>query len=592
MNRFGILLAGSMLLLTGCLKDHTPRGQIEEDADKSSVRTVGDVAEFQTSGAVPISGIGIVVGLDGTGGGTPPGPYRQMAEEYLKKNKIDNYKEWLDSPTNALVLVSSEIPVGSKRGDRIHVEVTLPPGSKVKSLRGGYLLDAPMMSYASQGQVRGLVEDRTGVAPVNTGDGMLKGHILAEAEGPLQTMLKDKENAPKENGSAIESGIKRAYVWKGARTKSDQPYFIVMNPGQQRFRMAIKVAASINEAFHGPGSLEKVAIERNSDTVVLAIPPQYKGNPRHFLRVVRMIPLDRVEEGSSYRKKLEEQLQRPETTLSAGLRFEALGRGSIPILRDTMKSTYPLVRFACAEALAYLGEPIAANELAKLTEEHPSLQGFSLTALSSLDEGASLYALQTLLDSGSPEVRYGAFRAIRELDQRAAVARGALMNKSFWLHVVAPKSPPFVHLLSSTRAEIVAFGNTPALKAPFSLRGGQDIVLTARAGDTICTISRFSTRKGQKIEQCSLAVADVIKTMAEMGALYPDVAEMLVQARDTRTLNCDLALDALPKVVTIEKLGENANVDPKLENEAELLKSAVPDREGTANVFDRAANRR
>ncbi len=594
MNRFGMLLAGALCCLTGCLStflpdhDQVPRLQADDEAEKPAIRTVGDVSEFQTSGEIPVSGIGVVTNLEGTGGGAPPGEYRRMAEEYLKKNKIDKPKEWLDSPTVALVLLSGEVPAGSHRNDRINVQVTLPPGSKVKSLRGGYLLQTTLVSYATRSQVREYVEKTTDAKPQITSDGLLKGHPLAEVEGPLQVVLKDKDNADKETDGAIESGVKRAWIWKGGRTKVDQPYYLVLNTDQQRYRMAMTVAERINETFHGPGATGKIAVARNADTVVLTIPPQYRGNPAHFLRVVRMIPVERVDENNAYRRKLEEQLRQPESALSAGLRLEALGPDSAKVLADSMKtSPYPLVRFAAAESLAYLGEPLSANELAKLTQDHPTLQGYCLTALGSLDEAASSIALENLLACDEPEVRYGAFRALRELDPGAATARGMRMNGSFWLHVAAPESKPLVHLLSCNRAEIVLFGDKPRLVAPFSLRAGPDIVLSAKAGQQVCTISRFSARRDPRIEQSSLAVADVVKTMAEMGALYSDVAEMLMQARDIKSLNCELAIDALPKAVQIEKLAENAHVDKKMENEAELLKSSSPDQAAPPNVFDR-----
>ena len=63
----------------------------------------------------------------------------------------------------------AEIPAGCRRGDRVHVEVTLPPGSKVKSLRGGYLLEAPLSSYASLSQVRSQLE-KNDYKTVSTGD--------------------------------------------------------------------------------------------------------------------------------------------------------------------------------------------------------------------------------------------------------------------------------------------------------------------------------------------------------------------------------------------------------------------------------------
>ena len=219
------------------------------------------------------------------------------------------------------------------------------------------------MSYASRSQVREFVEKDTDAKPQDTGDGLLKGHVLADAEGPLQVKLKDKDNSAKEADDTVESGVKHAWIWKGGRTKTEQPYYLVLNPDQQRYRMAMNVAEHINETFHGPGAQEKIAIARNADTVVLTIPPQYRANPRHFLRVVRMIPVDRADQNSAYRRRLEEQIQLPETALSAGLRLEAIGRDSIKVLVDAMKkSPYPLVKFAAAESLAYLGEPVSAME--------------------------------------------------------------------------------------------------------------------------------------------------------------------------------------------------------------------------------------
>jgi hypothetical protein len=590
MNRLGIFLAGVTIAHAGCLgKDQTTRSQLDDGGDKPAVHTVGDASEFQTTGAIPVSGIGLVVGLDGTGGGAPPGAYRQMAEEYLKRNKIENPKEWLDHPNNALVLVSAEVPAGSRRGDRINVEVTLPPGSKAKSLRGGYLLETPLSSYSSLSQVRSQLEQND-FKTVSTGDGLLKGHTLADAEGPLNVPVKDRGDGERVD-DVPDGSVKRAFVWKGGRAKIDQPFFLVMNPSGLTYRKTMLATERINETFHGPGAPDKVAVSRSKETIVLSVPPQYRSNLPHFLRVVRMIPEQHAEPGSDYRRRLEEQLLQPETTLSAALRLEALGRESIPVLTAAMKDgAYPLVRFAAAEALAYLGEPVCAGELAKLAATHPSLQAYCLAALGSLDEAASSLALQDLLAEEAPEVRYGAFRALREADPRGADSRGRRMNKSFWLHEVAPKSKPLVHLLGSGRAEIVLFGEKPALVAPFSLRVGPDVVLTAKAGDESVTVGRFSTRRPQRQELCSFALADVIKTLADLGAQYDDVARMLLEARDTKALNCDLAVDALPRGVPVQKLAENAHVDKTLQNEADLLKGAASDR--PENVFDRAAMRK
>jgi flagellar basal body P-ring protein FlgI len=583
MKRLGLILAGSLVALTGCLNDQTSRLQID-DVDKPKVRTIGDVAEFQTAGAIPVSGVGLVVGLEGTGGGAPPGPYRQMMEEHLKRCKIENVKAWLDSNDTALVFVSAQIPAGSRAGERADVEITLPPGSKAKSLRGGFLLETPLASYSSQGQVRAYLEQND-IKTVGGGDSLLKGHVMADAEGPLHLAPNDKENKTEVRTSddAPEGSVRRAFVWKGAKSKVNQPFFMVLNPDQQRYRMASVVAERINETFHGPGAVDNIAKQRNADSVVLTIPPQYRNNSTHFFRVVRMIPTERVDENAEYRRRLESELQEPETTLTASLRLEALGRSSIPVLREGMKnSKYPLVQFAAAEALAYLGEPVSANVLAGLAEKHPSLQAYCLAALTSLDEAASSFALQELLVSESPEIRYGAFKALREREPREYA--GNLLNKSFWLHTVAPESQSMVHVLSNGRAEIAVFGKTPKLVAPFALRAGPDLVLTARPGDSAVTISRISTRKAQRQEQCSFAVANVIKSLADLGALYADVVDLLTQARDIKAIDCELTMDALPKGVEIKRLAEHARGDKMMEREADMMKD--PAEKPRVNIFD------
>ena len=475
MNRFRFFLLGSLSLLAGCHgTDKVERAQSDEDAETPRVQTIGNVAEFGTPGSVPISGVGLVVDLPGTGGGAPAGEFRTMLEQYLKKLKIDNPKDWIDSPNNAMVLVNGEMPVGSRRGDAINVEITLPPGSKARSLRGGYLLETPMMSYSSQAQVRSYMERNSDTKSMSAGDGLLKGHTLAMAEGPLQMVIKDTAGPivhATDKGPDGKS-VKTAWVWKGAQVKVDQPLFVVMNSEHQRDRKADIVASRINETFHGPGEMDKIAAQKSKDTLVLNAPPQFRANNAHFLRVIRMIPEFRIEENSEYTRKMEEQLNQPETTLSAAIRLEALGRPSIPILRYSLKnSPYPLVRFASAEALAYLGEPICANELGKLAADHPSLAAHCLTALASLDEAASVFALQDLLGVESPEIRYGAFRALREVDPRGEASRGHKVNKTFWLHVAASDSKPLIHLLTHDRAEFVVFGKTPQLGGAVLARG-------------------------------------------------------------------------------------------------------------------------
>src|SRR5947209_4573102 len=146
MGLLGLFLA----VLGGCFSPQA-RLQMADDAEAKkdlSVKTVGDVAEITVPGPVQVSAIALVTGLDGTGG-TPQGPYRQTLDQMLRKQKIDNVKEILDSPDNAMVLVTAFLMPGCHVGDRYDVEVTLPPGSKVTSLAGGTLQLCAMRNHDS-----------------------------------------------------------------------------------------------------------------------------------------------------------------------------------------------------------------------------------------------------------------------------------------------------------------------------------------------------------------------------------------------------------------------------------------------------------
>jgi len=159
-----------------------------------------------------------------------------------------------------------------------------------------------------------------------------------------------------------------------------------------------------------------------------------------------------------YREKLQQMLFDPARCVRAAVRLEALGKGSIPALRQGLKSEHPLVRFSAAESLTYLGSTSGAEELAALARQYEPLRARCLMALASLDEPACHEKLADLLEAPAPELRYGAFRALRLLDDTDPHVQGKLVNGSFWLHRVEPQSPPLVHFTLGQRAEVVLFG--------------------------------------------------------------------------------------------------------------------------------------
>ncbi len=590
MKRFYWLLLIAQVGAAGCMPTNpflTPtvsRSQLDEAGpDKDAVRTIRDIAVYDNFNTLPVSGYGIVFGLDGTGGMTPPGDARQAVEDRLKKMKVENVAEVLSSPTTAIVVVTGTVKPGVRRNEVIDLEVTLPPGSKVKSLRGGVLQETPLMTFATQEDVRGYLKDNS-LNTVSEGNRLLRGHDVVVGQGPLQSSLKPAKDGDEE--TAAVDAMKTAYVWKGGKLREGRAMFLILNTEEQRFRVAEQVATRLNDTFHGGETASsKVAIAKHKDLVAVSVPPRYKLNHPHYMRVVMAVPLDPPADPTAYLKKLEAQLQNPETAAAAAIKLEAVGAQAMPVLRAAMKSEYPFVQFCAAESLAYLGQPLAAETLAKIAADHPSLQAYALTALAALDDALSVSKLEELLAAKEPSLRYGAFRAMREIDKESPQIKGQALGKAFMLHADVGVGQPMVHLLREGRAEFVLFGEKPTLVAPFSFTAGPHVTVTAKPGDEVATISYFSTKGDKELHaQCGLTVAEVLKKMAQLGANYGDCAEMLMKAQDRKAINCRVVVDALPKAVPIQRLAEAAREDPWMTLEYDLL-SEVDDA-ATPTLFE------
>src|SRR5438132_2486362 len=302
---FGALVCG----LLGCAHQQT-RLQAEDESDRdkeAEVRTVGDVSSVGNADPIPVSGIGLVIHLDGTGGGAPSGPYRQKLEDQLRKRQIENIKEMLASPTTSLVLVQGFIPAGARKGDPLDIDITVPRESRTSSLRGGRLVECVLYNYDAK-------KNRDGSGTY------LQGHPVAKAEGPLVVGFGDGDEAAK---------LRQARIWGGGHCQIDRPIYLVLNSQEQRVRMAKTVADRINETLNGPfhGQMVDLAEAKTKELVYIAVPPQYRLNLPRYLRVVRLIPLLQNEaERIPYQRRLETQLLDPARTVTAALRLEALGQ--------------------------------------------------------------------------------------------------------------------------------------------------------------------------------------------------------------------------------------------------------------------------
>jgi flagellar basal body P-ring protein FlgI len=584
----GVLGAGLLTLvaLLGCTTLQ-PRLQSDEENEHYAIETIRNKVTVGNAMPVPVGGIGLVVGLEGTGGDCPPDSWREILENELRKEGVQDIRKVMTSPDHAMVYVSGLIPPGASKGDPIDLEVYLPRNSRATSLRGGYLHKCYLFNYD-------FAERLSPSADPNGPRGLLRGHPLVVAEGSLLVGMGT-------NDEDETASLKRGRIWGGGRCLAPTTFSLILNPNEQFARVAALVAERINETFQAgyrgdPGTA--VAEAKDKYSVVLRVPPQYRLNTPRFLRVVLDIPFtpdprviscplnEKGNDHRSYRQRLADDLLDPAKTVVAALRLESLGQNSKATLKKGLKSEHPLVRFCSAEALAYLGDPEGGNELAEAVAHSPLLRSFALTAMASLDEAVCHVRLAELLTSGQEdEVRYGAFRALRTLNPRHKLVQGELLNDSFWLHRVQTNATPLVHISSTRRAEIVIFGEEPMLKPHFGLQAGEFVVTAAR-DDTHCWISRVPLHGRQVRRPCSLELTKVLRTLADMGCMYPEAVALLQQADVGGVLSCRLRCDALPQATPVEELARigQQKSDPRAA-EAELI-PAGQDLGPTPTLFD------
>jgi flagellar basal body P-ring protein FlgI len=557
----------ALAVMVGCTAPmfHWPGDEAAKPADKPprvAGKTIGDVTVVWGAQPVTVYGVGVIENLPGTGSDPPPGELRRQAIHLLKQQGIEDPARFLASGNTAVVVVSAVLMPGIHKGDRIDVAVAVPEKDRTTSLRGGVLRRCELYEFADARMLRG------GEGP----GGAIRGHALAVAQGPVLVGL---------DGNGASNRLRAGRIWSGGRSLVDRDFVLLLQKDYQDGRIAKIVADRINERFYGPfrGGVRGMATAKNNLQVFLKVPLTYQLNWPRYLRVVRQIPLHSSASRTQTLEQLRDDLHNPAKCIAAALKLEAIGPEAVPVLKTALEAQHPLVRFAAAESLAYLGEAAAGEVLARCVADEPLFQAYALAALASLDEAISRVKLQELMHHPAASVRYGAFRALRHLDARDPTLQGEHLNNSFYLHRVAPDSPGMVHISTTSRAEVVIFGEAPVLIPPFSLQAGQEYAVTARANDDRCIVSRFSVEGGPRREYSSLQVEDVIHTLASLGATYPDIVEFLVQAERSKCLSCRLAIDALPEAVSVRELalaGILSTQDTDADQESESTLGALP----------------
>ena len=488
---------------------------------ETDTRMVGDYANPWGLNSQRVERAALVTGLPGTGSDPPPTAQRQSLLADMQARGVVEPNALLASTSTSLVWVHGYLPPGVRRGDRFDIHVEVPRDSETTSLASGWLMETRLAEMAVLGS---RIRD---------------GHVLGVAEGPL---LVDPVSA----GTLDSVSKLRAKIPGGGVALSSRPIGLIISPEHRSIALSKRIGDTINRRFHAiiRGAKRGVAIPKTDRYIELEIPPVYADNLERYVRVVRSLAV--VEPAGGRHARLEllsRQLGDPVTAPAAALRLEAIGKEAVLTLRTALASKDPEIRFAAAEALAYLGESAGAPQLAEAANSLRSARPAALAALGVLDDANGIDALRSLLTSPSAETRYGAFRGLWKIDPTSPLVRGERLDDVCSLHVLDVKGPPLVHVTRSRRPEIVLFGTEHPLADGLRAEAGSSIVVVVDGPMAI--VSRFVAGEPDQQVDVPARAETIIRAIAEIGGSYPDVVQFLQQASSHHALKSRLVFDAL-----------------------------------------------
>ena len=526
-------LAGLLIVSSGC-QNMIRRGQTPDipeafakyqNKDVQGPRYINEVCGISGLLSKEIHGIGLVVGLKGTGSAAKDTGQRKFLQESMSKsNRIDDVDELLASEETEIVILQGQLPAAAKAGDRIDLKVVTMNDSDATSIADGNLMEAELLPMARLGR------------------GVKRGHAAASARGMVLT---DDLFTARQGGNTKLEGV----ILGGGKVIKDRPLGLIIQPEKFNQKTSMQISQAINARFlqSSRSGQDGVAEPKTDRLIELQVPLNYRRNVGHYVSVINQVSFAEPKSHTLKRMEtLEQQIGDPAQAALAALRLEAIGRDAVPILRRGLTHQDLEVRFRAAESLAYLEDTSGLDVLQEAVHNEPAFRWQALTALSAINDTSATEMLTRMLDGDGAETRYGAFCALRDSINPPGMTEGEWMGSSFFLCVVSSESEPMVHISRKDRPEIVVFGEQAAFE-PGYVHVQPGLTVTIGNNGT-AAIKTFSRQFGQESRVCSANVSDVIRNSASLGMGYRQQVLLLQDASESNAINARIAVDARPRL--------------------------------------------
>ncbi len=244
----------------------------------ASAVKISDITHYQGTRTNRLTGMGLVVGLNGTGDGGQYLPVMRPLMQFYKRMAmpVASPEEFKDVDNVAIVAVDIVLPDnGVREGERVDVHVSSV--GPAKSLRGGRLLMTPL-----------------------TGPNPEDGQIWATAAGPVKLEEEDISTTGRiPQGATLERNWVHTYMIDGrslpieirnrAWIRPDERYVtLVIDEPHAEWAIADNIADAINREESNPdlasGDVRnQIAMAIDPRTVLIRVPRQELMNPAPFL---------------------------------------------------------------------------------------------------------------------------------------------------------------------------------------------------------------------------------------------------------------------------------------------------------------------
>lgn len=540
----GSLVVGAVLLLAGLVGCQSWFGRKKNDEnshfiketkrikelmkDPDRPRLIGEVAGVTGLVIHQYDAYGLVTGLNNTGGSVKPGAARDMILKEMRIREVATPEATLDAPWTALVKVRGYGNPGDRDNQIVDLSIECSTECNATDLTGGYLLEARLREMVSAG---GKIRESDDKA---VGEGELV--IL-----PASYTKRDREPL-------------RAVIVGGGRLLQPRRLGLQVRPDFKHVMITKAIEEALNKRFYfHEASRQRLMAEGKSDSQVsLATVPKYRYDPSHLASVVLATGFNESDEERRERVEGCKKLVRDRTTVRrAAAELEALGTPeAIDVLVDALSSIDTEIRFYSAYSLAYLDRKESVPVLSEIARKEAAFRPLCLVGLAMNEQESAREALDKLLQESEPELRYGAFWAIRQRDENDSVVMGERLNDRVSFSLI-PSQTPLIAVSLQTKQEIVCFGNSSPITVTGTLTPTPFVTITPVGGNQLLIVHKSPSDVIRSVVEAD--TVSLLRALGSANASYNDFVQTLNTLAEKKCISTPVVFNPRPMAGRIYK---------------------------------------